>query len=200
MSAKMKLKAIIIDDEVRGRNSLAILIKNYVPDVEIVGEAASVKEGTKLIHELSPNMIFLDIEMPEENGFAIYNEFPEPDFQVIFVTAYNQYLVKALRHSALDYLLKPIDLDELSDAIERAQKKIHHTTKEQVTILDDAIKSNEFKKIALPTKDGLMFVETDDIIRCEADGSYTNFHLKNKKKVMVSSLLGSYEKVLSNHF
>jgi two-component system LytT family response regulator len=200
MSKAAPFTALIIDDETRGRNSLKTLIQNYVEDLQIVSEAAAVKSGIIEINKHKPSIVFLDIEMPEQNGFALYDTFPEPDFHVIFVTAYDQYMVKALRHAALDYLLKPIDVDELIAAVNRARKKNTRIFKKQLEILDNVLSKNDFKKITLPTKDGLLFVETSEIIRCEADGSYTNFYLKNKKKIMVSSLLGTYEKILSEDF
>src|SRR4051812_42014024 len=156
------IKAIIVDDEELGRTVLTNLIRKYVPDVAIVGEAGSVKDAIKVIGELNPSLVFLDIEMPGGSGFDLLEKIGAPSFSVIFTTAYNQYAVKAFKYSAVDYLLKPINIDELTKAVQKVTgkdtKKIQKAAVQHLmeSHNNDGISKNN--KVALPTQQGLVFI------------------------------------------
>lgn len=198
-SQEKKLKAIIIDDEERAINTLRSLIDMYADDVDIVATCTNVPEGVKAIQTHSPSIVFLDIEMPEYNGFELLEFFREIDFEIIFVTAYNDYAIRAFEASAIDYLLKPVDIDLLVNAIEKAKNKIGQDhIKLKMEILREKYQSNQFKKIALPTSEGLFFIETKEIIYLEADGSYTEVWLSHGSKMVISKKLKFFEEVLQD--
>jgi two-component system LytT family response regulator len=159
-------------------------------------------QGLNAIQQHKPGLVFLDIEMPDKTGFELLNSLPEINFDIIFTTAYNQYAIKAIRFSALDYLLKPVDLDELKGALARVYRK--HLKKEQrenIDMLMNNIRSSQpnFSRITLSTQDGLVILHIDEIIYCEASGTYTFFYLKNKEKIVVSKTLKEYEDLLKDH-
>lgn len=196
------LSAFIVDDEVQSRETLERMLINFCPQVEILGKAASVAEAVTLIDEQQPDVVFLDIEMPGGNGFTLLEHYEELPFEVIFTTAHDLYAINAIKFSALDYLLKPVNIKELQEAVKRAEKKIGSKNENSRTQKIDTLKSNlsqgdqPFSKIALPTSEGIDFVEIDDIIRVEAERSYSNFHLKSRKKILVSKPLREFEDLL----
>jgi two-component system, LytTR family, response regulator len=190
------IKAIIIDDEERARNTLQMLLKEYCPQVDIISSCSSVPEGVLSINQKRPQLVFLDIEMPEYNGFELLSFFREIDFQIIFVTAYNEYALKAFEVSAVDYLLKPVDIDKLKVAVDKAGARIGSTIQHNVDVLKDTFKTGQFNKIALPVSEGLLFVEVPEIIYLEAEGAYTNVWLKNGSKILVSKKLKFFEEIL----
>ena len=193
------LKAIIVDDEDRARNTLSTLIKEFCPSVSIEAKCSNVLEAVEEIKRVQPDIVFLDIEMPEYNGFELFDFIQDVNFEVIFVTAYDQYALKAFEVSAIDYLLKPVEIDLLQKAIDKAAKK--RTTenfKDQIGILKNVYKGEDVKKIALPLLDGLTFVEISDIIVFAADGAYTNVVFRDKSKILVSKRLKFFEDLLEN--
>lgn len=191
------MKAIIVDDEERARRTLKALLKEYCPEVEVIGTYKSVPEGVLAINKYRPNLVFLDIEMPEYNGFELLGFFRDVDFEIIFVTAYNQYALKAFEVSAVDYLLKPVDSDQLAKAVEKAQIRLgKETMQERLETLQTNTQDPIFKRIALPISDGLLFVELEDIISLEADGAYTQVFLKDGKQILVSKRLKFFEDIL----
>lgn len=191
------LKAVIVEDEQSSREGLTNMLTDFCKDVSVVGQAGTVQEGIKLILKTSPDIVFLDIELPGESGFELLKYFPEGNFDVVFTTAYNQYAVKAFKMSAIDYLLKPIDLEELRNSIEKVrEKKDLEYLKDRVITLQNNL-NNTFHKLALPVGDGIIFIELKDIIRLEAQGNYTVFHFSNKEKHLVSKTLKFYEELLS---
>lgn len=196
-----KLKAIIIEDEASNRINLANLLREFCPDVDLIGEAANVLEGVKLINQLKPKLVFLDIEMPVHNGFKLFDYFTRPPFHVIFTTAHDEYALKALKISAIDYLLKPIDLEELMLSIEKAKSALlSKNDQSKYTVLQTNINSkNGIEKISIPTKDGYLFIDVMDIIYCKSDSNYTNFVLKNGKTILVSQTLKIYDDLLSGN-
>lgn len=192
------IRALIIDDEQDNRLTLSALLTRFCKGVEVIGEVETVKEAVQMIRSLEPDLVFLDIEMPAENGFQLFKYFDEVKFEVIFTTAYDEYAVKAFRYSALDYLLKPINLEELREAISRVEK---HTVKPdfnkiRLQTLEYNL-DNSFQKIALPILNGLVFVDVDDIVRLEADNNYT-LVFTTKGKHLISKSLREYENVLNN--
>ncbi len=191
------INAILIDDEERARDSLRTLLTSYCPDVNIVAECANVPDGVLAINKHNPKLIFLDIEMPEYNGFELLSFFRDVDFEIIFVTAYNDYALKAFEVSAVDYVLKPVDIDKLKAAVDKASKRLEgHDMKNRLDVLKDSFKTNQFNKIALPLAEGLLFVDVMEIVYLEADGAYTNVWLKDGSKILVSKKIKFFEEVL----
>lgn len=191
------VKAIIIDDEERARSSLQKLLIDYCPQVEVMSLCANVPDGVLAVNKLRPQLVFLDIEMPEYNGFELLSFFRDIDFEIIFVTAYNDHAIRAFEVSAVDYLLKPVDIDKLRQAVEKAVKKLNnYDMRNRLDVLKEAYKSEQFNKIALPVADGLLFVDTAEIAFLEADGAYTDVWLKNGSKLLVSKKLRFFEEVL----
>lgn len=193
------IKAIIIDDEERARNTLSSLLLNYCPEINVLATCSNVPDGVLAINKNKPDVVFLDIEMPDYNGFELLGFFREIDFDIIFVTAYSEYAIKAFEISAVDYILKPIDIDQLQNSVEKLkQKKLHSQMQEQIALLKESYVGGNIRKIALSMSDGLTFVEVADIVLLEADGAYTTFYLKNGQKFVVSKKLKFYEDILSN--
>ena len=198
-----QIKAILIDDEERARNTLSSLLANYCPEINVLATCSNVPDGVLAINKHKPDVVFLDIEMPDYNGFELLGFFREIDFDIIFVTAYSEYAVKAFEISAVDYILKPIDIDQLKNSVEKLkQKKLHSQMQEQIELLKESYRGDDIRKIALSMSNGLTFVEVSDIILLEADGAYTTFYLKDSQKILVSKKLKFYEDILSNrpHF
>ncbi len=194
-----QINAILIDDEERARNTLSSLLLNYCPEISILATCSNVPDGVLAINKHKPDVIFLDIEMPDYNGFELLGFFREIDFDIIFVTAYSEYAVKAFEISAVDYILKPIDIDQLKNSVEKLkQKKLHSQMQEQIELLKDSYRGDDIRKIALSMSNGLTFVEVSDIVLLEADGAYTTFYLKDGQKILVSKKLKFYEDILSN--
>lgn len=191
------IKAIIIDDEERARDTLSALLKEYCPQVEILAKCANVPEGVLAINQNRPQLVFLDIEMPEYSGFELLSFFREVDFEIVFVTAYNDYALKAFEVSAVDYVLKPVDIDKLKLAVEKAEKKLSNgDMQNRLEVLKESFQTEQFNKIALPMAEGLLFVETAEIIYLEADGAYTEVWLRNGSKITVSKKIKFFEDVL----
>lgn len=195
------IKALIIDDEEKSGITLKNLITMYCPAVEVTGLCSSVKSALKAIEKQMPDLVFLDVEMPFQNGFALLDELKPPPFEVIFTTAYNHYAIKAIKYSALDYLLKPVDSDELKQAVEKiALKRLApaRTAPDFEALLANLkIKGNN-ARIAVPTFDGLQMISAGEIVKCLADESYTHITLTSKAKITVSRPLKEYEELLSD--
>ncbi|MBN2682773.1 MAG: response regulator transcription factor [Bacteroidales bacterium] len=191
------IRTIIIDDEMQGRKTLRNFINKYCSNVEIVGEAESVKEGLEAIILNSPDLILLDINLPDGTGFDLLEKLPKMDFKVIFVTAYNQHAIKAFKYSAIDYILKPIDPDLLVEAISKVKKddRLSEIEKKLEALLSNR---KSVEKLALPSSNGILLVKIDDIIRCESDSNYTNIFLQNKQKILVTKTLKDYDDILSD--
>lgn len=182
-----KLSAIIVDDEPNLITSLKLLLETYCTQVEVVGTAKNVDEAVTHIEKQQPDIVFLDIEMPEKSGFALFDEV-EPTFQTIFITAYEEYALKAFEVSAVDYLLKPIEISKLQRAVEKtAQKNANQFNKIKYNTLQKNIQSTEIQQITIPIKDGFEFVKVKDIILMEADRMYTKLYTKNAEKPLLVS-------------
>lgn len=192
------LKSIIVEDEKSSQKTLKNMLTDFCEGIEVNGIAGTVDDAILEIQKHTPDVIFLDIELPEKNGFHLLEYFPNANFEIIFTTAYNQYAIKAFRLSAVDYLLKPIDIEELRSAVAKVkEKKSDKDSRKKYQMLKSNI-SNVLNKLALPCKSGLIFVELSDIIRIEADGNYTNFHMNSGEKHVVSNLLKKYTKLLKD--
>ncbi len=194
----MNLKAIIVEDEIESQISLQNMLTNFCTGITVVNIVDRINKAVKAIQKEQPDLVFLDIQLPVEDGFELFNYFPNPNFQVIFTSAYNHFASKAFKLSAIDYLLKPIDLDELRNAVNSAKdRKLLHTTHQKLSILKENLNS-VYEKLVLPTQDGFSFVEIKDIIYCEAQGNYTLFHLIDKEKIIVSKTLKIYAAILED--
>ncbi len=194
------IKAILIDDEVHCIDTLSILISDYCPEVEVIERCHSAKRALEMIEKLKPELLFLDIEMPVMNGFELLEHFKQIPFSVIFTTSYDQYAIKAIRFSALDYLLKPIDPKELVSAVHKVEVNKTPPSAEQFKMLMDQIqhKDSGFTKIAVPTSEGFELIPADNVIRCEADDNYTHLFLKNKSRITACRTLKEMEDQLDD--
>ena len=192
------IRAIIVDDEKNNRESLHLLIKTYTPHIEIVAYCCSAQEARDAIRQHHPNLLFLDIKMPQESGFELLDSLESIDFEVIFTTAYDEYGVRAVKASALDYLLKPIEVTELIQAVQKAKIIIDQKQSNirMQHLIQNIKESNPNKTIALSLSDRIEFIEIKSIIRCEADNNYTTFYLKNSQKYVVSKTLKEYNELL----
>lgn len=195
------IKAVIIDDEKASRETLRGLINRYCSNVEIVAEAESVNSGLDIIKMYTPELVFLDVQMPDGSGFRLLEQLNDIGFEVIFTTAFDQYAIKAIKYSALDYLLKPIIPDDLIKAIEKfKQRKTIGRVEENVRTLLENLqsKSQEPKKIVLNTSEGMHIVMVDDIVRCMSDDCYTHFFFKDGKRIIISRTLKDNEELLNS--
>lgn len=193
------IKAIIIDDEEKARNTLASFVKNFCEGVEIVAACPNVPEGVIAIHAHQPELVFLDVEMPEYSGFDLLNFFSEIHFEIVFVTAFSEYAIRAFEVSAIDYLLKPVDIDQLIKAVEKVKAQTQTTTlQKRFELLKENHQSNEIRKMALPMAEGLKFVEIAHIVLIEADGAYSNVVMEDRSRILVSKKLKFFEDRLVN--
>lgn len=193
------MTAIIVDDEKHCRDVLALLLQKYCPQVQILASCPSAQAGVEAITLHRPDMVFLDIEMPGMNGFDMLEACRYTNFKLIFTTAYNEYAIKAIRHNALDYILKPVDKDELVQAVERAwQDRSSQSSAHVEGLIEYLNKQKTGDRIALPTLEGLQILQSEDIYYCESDGGYTRFFLSNGKVSLISKTLKEVEDVLES--
>ncbi|MCH5715804.1 LytR/AlgR family response regulator transcription factor [Niabella hibiscisoli] len=190
------MNAIIVDDEPHNIENLQILLERHCPDINIVATADHIDEAINIINTRKPDVVFLDIVLGKQTGFDLLARLTEKNFEVIFVTAYDQYGVRAVKSAALDYLLKPVDIAELKASVDKASEKIKQKKKNtQLDFLMEYItqKDKVPGKVALPLRNEVRYIEINDIVRCEATNSYTWFYLKNKEKILVSKSLKEYD-------
>ena len=198
----MEITSIIIDDEPNNIQNLQTILQIHCPDVTVLATAQNADDGVVAIKQHKPALIFLDIQMPVKSGFDVLTEFTEPDFEVIFITAYDQYGIQAIKFSALDYLLKPINIIELKNAVDRAGKKISAKLKDHK--LENLIANimrgqREVPKIALPTLKETRYIKVDEIVRCEASDNYTTFYTANAEQILVCKTLKDFAELLHFH-
>ncbi len=200
------ITAIIIDDDNNLRNGLKTLLTLYAPNIVIIGEADNVETGFEVIDTLKPQVVFLDIQLNEGTGFDILEQLAEKNGKttshIVFITAHEQYAIKAFRFSALDFLLKPVDPDELKIVIEKIYSVLEKNNDyAHIDLLLENIrkKVDNFKRIALSNSDGMHLFEISDIIRCESEDNYTKFYIKNSKPILISKTLKEYEELLTEH-
>ena len=197
-------KAIIIEDEEQGLNNLKNMLAEHCSDVSIIGEAGSVKTGKKLLKSFEKDLdvAFLDISLPDGLVFQMLNELDKIKFEIIFVTAYEEYAIRACQYSSIGYILKPIDPDDLKEAVNRISisKGRHNQITERLDVFNQHYfnKPNPFKKISISALDGIYFINIQDIIRCEAEDNYTHIHLSNGDKITASKTIKAYEDMLSS--
>ena len=192
------MKAIIIDDEPDARENLQNLLNKYCDQVDVIDTADSSTTGIEKIKKHNPDLIFLDIQMPNGGGLELLETIDPINFEVVFVTAFDEYAIKAIKFSALDYILKPVDIEELKTAVSNAEARINDKQSDERIRLFLENQRTQPKKIALSTFEGMVFVAIEEIIRCEASDSYTKFILKNEDPIMISGSLKEYESMLSD--
>jgi two-component system LytT family response regulator len=193
------LKCIIVDDELKSRESLKILIEDFCEGVTVSAICQNVDEAILAINEVNPDIVFLDIQLQRETGFDLLERIRDFQFEVIFTTAYSEYAIKAFKFSAIGYLLKPIDIEELKKAISKVEKRMNTSVTERLEQLMQNLKQSSVDnyKLALPTADGLVFIKVNDIQYCEAASNYTEIMMSDGKKYTVSRTLKEYEDMLS---
>lgn len=193
------MKAILVDDEPDGIRALKKMLESHCPNVEVAATCSNAASAKQELERIRPDVVFLDIQMPGKSGLDLLTEMPEKDFEVIFVTAHNEYILQALQYSAADYLLKPVDEDRLIEAVQRVETRLQAEKKDWTeTLMHNLNKagSPSEMRLCLPTLKGFIVVKLDDIIYCEAERSYTIFHLEGKKTVTVSKSLIEYDNLL----
>ena len=196
------IRCVIVEDEEMARKVLKSLLAQYCPDVMVCAEADDITSGQEVIEAFRPDLVFLDIEMPGGSGFKLLSNIKDIDFEVVFITAYEQFAIKAIRHDALDYLLKPVDPKELVAAVEKVKDaKYKKTLKKQYDNLLRNIDPDQLvvKKISISTSDKIHLIEVDDIIRCESDNYYTNIYFKDGTNLLVSKTLKEMEQKLEEY-
>jgi Response regulator of the LytR/AlgR family len=196
------LRTLLIDDEAKARENLGILLQRYCKeDIELIGESENVENGYKDILALKPDLVFLDIEMGKGTGFDLLAKFDHYPFKVIFVTAYDQYAIKAIKFSALDYLLKPVTIKELTEAVNKAKKAVSYNKDAHFQALFDVIRKPQQKtnRIAIPVQDGYKLVPVDQIMFCQAQKEYTFINQVNGEAICSSLNLGEYEELLQEY-
>ncbi len=193
-------KVVIVDDEQDAIESIKLIIQEHFTDIVISGTANSAKEAIKIIPMVEPDIVFLDIEMPGGTGFDVLEGLPHRNFNVIFVTAYNQYAIKAFKYSALDYILKPIDIDELVTAVSKMHRSnTNQKVEDKINLLLDNVKNSKPDKIALSTSESIEFVNISDIVQILAEGSYSTLKFLDQTELVVSKNLGEFESLLEDH-
>lgn len=197
----MKINAILVDDEPKALAILKNKIERFCSNVTIVGETQNPEEALKLIAEKKPHLVFLDIAMPQMSGFDLLAKISEPDFEIIFVTAFDEYAIDAINHCAIGYLLKPVDNQALIATVVKASLNIEEKSaleKNKLLIENLGIQTFQKKKIVIPTQEGLEFVEVNTIVFCEGTDGYTKIHLENTKSILSSYSIGHFVKLLNN--
>ncbi len=197
------IKALIIDDESAAADVLQLMIRKYIPEITLLEVTTNTEEAISLIRDFQPQLVFLDIVMPAMNGFELLERISKANFDVIFTTAFDEYAIQAIRFSALDYLLKPIDVDELKSAVQRfiEKRKLQSTNTQLYRNLIDNLKAREEKdfRLAIPTNDGARFVSIDELIRCEGERNYTWFYLTEGRKHLSARTIKDYQDMLDEH-
>jgi two-component system LytT family response regulator len=194
-----KLKTVVIDDEQDAVDFISTIIGEYCPSLEVSGKAFNIMQGTKIINETKPDLVFLDVEMPNGTGFDLLTQFPEKNFEVIFITAFNHYAIKAIKFSAVDYILKPININEFIEAVNKVVRKRSQKSNEgseSLRVLMENLRTPSPSRLAIPTSDGMEYLNPREIIRIEADRSYSWFYLNGNRKILVSKHLKEFQELL----
>ncbi|MEM7372434.1 MAG: response regulator [Bacteroidota bacterium] len=195
------IQTIIIDDEADARESLSMALKTYCSEIHVLAECSSAIEGLQRIQEHKPELVFLDIQMPHMTGFEMLQQLETIDFSTIFVTAYDTYAIKAIKFSAFDYLLKPLDIDDLQESVQRLVEEKKEEADPRYKHLFNNLNPKSpqpFERLAISTSEGMEFIQVEDIIYCQASGNYTVVHLPNKQHLLVSKTLKDFELLLED--
>ena len=192
------LKAVIVDDELSGIEVLEYALKRHCPEIEIVHTFSSSTEALEKIPSLMPDVLFVDVEMPQLNGFELVEKLASLNIQVIFITAYNEFALKAFRVSALDYLLKPVDIDELKAAVAKLKSLAKPDNQAMDALLEYIKSQKQINKISLSTEKGIHFIDATEVLYCLSSGPYSVFYLKSGQELVCSKSIGEYEKLLGD--
>jgi two-component system LytT family response regulator len=191
------LRAVLIDDDESNLSSLSEKLSKHCPQIHIISRCDNAQEGIEVIENAKPDVVFLDIEMPVMNGFVMLQQLDYKDFALIFVTAYDHYAIKAIRYSALDYLVKPVEIEELKVAVEKAEaNRSNRSSHLQLDLLLDQLHKKQPRRITIPTTDGLQFINLEDIVYLEASNNYTTIFLSGSQKYLVCRTLKDFEELL----
>ncbi len=191
------MRIAIIDDESDARQAIRSFVLKYIDSAELVEEAESVKSGISVIHNMRPDVIFLDIQLKDGTGFDMLNAIEERNFQVIFITGHDEHAIKAFKYSALDYLLKPIDTDDFKNVVKKLSEKSSLADfNRRLSHLESISTENVFHKMAFPSKEGIVYVELDDIVHLNSDGSYTTVYTSKDQQILVTRLIKEFEEML----
>lgn len=191
------LRAVLIDDDDSNLSALSEKLSRHCPQIDIIDRCDNAPDGMKTIESHKPDIVFLDIEMPVMNGFVMLQQLNYKNFELIFVTAYDHYAIKAIRYSALDYLVKPVEIEELKSAVLKAEaNRSNRSSNLQLDLLLEQLHKKELKRITIPTADGLQFINLEDIIYLQASNNYTNIYHCTKNKLLVSRTLKDFEEIL----
>ncbi len=191
-----KIRTVLIEDEKKSLLTLQSLLERYCPELEIIGTGASVKQGYEVLSSSNPDLVFLDIAMPDGDAFDLLTQLGSVNFEIVFITAYNEFALKAFDFSALHYLLKPVNHTDLIETVKRYQRiKNDLKINERIDVLNNSLQ-NSFHKISLPTSEGLIILEIDQIIRIEASSNYCQFFIHKNSNILVSKPLSHFEKIL----
>ncbi len=196
------ITAILIDDEPKALGTLKNKIKKHCPNIQIIAESQSPTEAIKLIKSLKPQLIFLDIAMPEMSGFDVLDQIENPDFEIIFATAFDNYAIQAIEHCAIGYLVKPIDNDELVKTVAKATENVLEKSalaKNKLLIENLSVKKFQDKKVIIPTQEGLEFIAISEIVHCEGTDGYTRIHINERKPLLSSNSIGHFSKMFDKH-
>ncbi|MDH5366663.1 MAG: LytTR family DNA-binding domain-containing protein [Cyclobacteriaceae bacterium] len=195
------VNAVVVDDEKKGRNLLTNVLSKYCPEIKVINEAENIQEAYEVINKTNPNLVFLDIEMPNGNGFDLLKMFDRINFDVIFTTAYAHYAIKAIKHSALDYLLKPIDIDDLQLAVCKVvkKKKSPSNIEDSISVLLSSLNDQKSaKKIAIPDLDGITLVKIKNIVKCQSSSNYTIIYMEDGTKITSTRTLKEYDQLFED--
>ncbi len=198
-----RLRTIIIDDEPNAVDFISSIVQEYCKELEVVGKAHNVSEGIERINEKKPDLVFLDVEMPNGTGFDLLAHYPEKEFDVVFITAFNHYAIKAIKFSAVDYVLKPINITEFIEAVQKVIRKRSENSmhgNDSLKVLMENLRSAQPSRLAIPTAEGMEYLNPKEIIRIEADRSYSWFFLLGNRKILVSKNLKEFQDLLGDRF
>lgn len=192
------MNCIIVDDDLMCINTMESFIANFIPDMKVLGRAQTINEATELINKVKPQVVFLDVELNGELGFRLFDIFPEPSFEVIFCTAHEKYAVKAIKLSCFDFLIKPVLVEDLQAAVNKLQNKLNSSVNsKRIQVLLDNFVTKEYKKIAIPSSNSIEFINTADIVCCEAESKYTTVYTVQGEKIVSSKNIGEFEELLN---
>lgn len=198
-----KLKTIVVDDEKDAVDFICSIIEEYCPALEVVARAFDVDEGIEKIRDIRPDLVFLDVEMPHGSGFDLLSNFPEKTFEVVFITAFNHYAIKAIKFSAVDYILKPVNITEFIGAVNKVllkKEEKNYSSNESMKALFENLKTAHPSRLAIPTADGMEYLNPREIIRIEADRSYSWFYVTGGRKILVSKHLKEFQDLLGDRY
>jgi len=196
------MKALIIDDEAKARKLLTVLLTDHCPEITEIAEAPNLPQGVKAIHQIKPDIVFLDVEMPEYSGLELMDfiDVDQFNFEIIFTTAYAEYAIRAFELSAIDYLLKPLRPDKLKEAVKKVSSSLNRNQiNRRIDALRESFQKNLFNKIAIPNSDGILFINTEEIIAIEAQGAYSKVATTNNGELLVSKPMSHFVKVLAEN-